>query len=82
MTTERNDVTERLNQVYATESSVLDPAWMALMASVLIDEDKPGSVPPDEYAALYNIPIDADAYRREFPEDEPFTHPRGCGPQV
>ena len=28
-----------------------------------------------EYAELYNIPLDAEAYRREFPEDEPFTHP-------
>ncbi len=27
MTTERNNVTERLNQVHATESSELDPAW-------------------------------------------------------
>jgi hypothetical protein len=75
MSTGQEGVTERLNQVYATESSALDPAWMALMAAVLIDEAKPGLMPLDEYAELYNIPLDADAYRREFPEDAPFTHP-------
>jgi hypothetical protein len=75
MTTEQDDVTQRLNQVYATESSTLDPAWMALVAAVLIDEDKPGFMLLDEYAELYNIPLDAETYRREFPEDEPFTHP-------
>jgi hypothetical protein len=75
MTTEQDNVTERRNQVYTTESSALDPAWMALMAAVLIDEDKPGLMPLDEYAELYNIPLDAETYRREFPEDAPFTHP-------
>ena len=75
MTTEQDDVTERLNQVYATESSALDPEWMALVAAVLIDEGKPGLMTLDEYAELYNIPLEAEDYRREFPEDEPFMPP-------
>jgi uncharacterized membrane-anchored protein len=28
-----------------------------------------------EYAELYKIPLDAEAYRNEFPEDAPFTRP-------
>jgi hypothetical protein len=28
-----------------------------------------------EYAEQYEIDMDADAYRREFPEDAPFTYP-------
>ena len=75
LTTEQDDVTERLNQVYATESSALDPAWMAVVAALLADEGWPGFTTLKDYAELYNIPLDAEAYRREFPENEPFAHP-------
>lgn len=71
MTTVQNDVTERLNQVYATESSELDPALKAAVAALLTNEDWAGSI----YGELHNLPVDATAYRRECPEDEPFTHP-------
>lgn len=75
MTAEQNDVTERLNQVYATESSELDPAWKAVVAALLADEGWADSMTLKDYTELHNITLDADAYRREFPEDEPFTHP-------
>ena len=75
MTTEQNDVTEQLNQVYATESSTLDPALMKAVAALLADEEKPGSMALNDYTELYNIKLDAEVYRREFPEDAPFTHP-------
>lgn len=75
MSTEQDNVTERLNQVYATESSALDPAWIAVTAALLSDENWSGPTTLKEYTELYDIPLDADAYRREFPEDEPFTHP-------
>ena len=74
-TGESNNVTERLNQVYATESSELDPAWKAVVAALLADEDWTGSMTLKDYGELHNLPLDADAYRREFPEDAPFTHP-------
>ncbi len=61
---QQDDVTERLNQVYATESSALDPEWMMLATRMLIDADKPNL-----------MPLDAETYPREFLEDEPFTHP-------
>ncbi len=75
MTAKHDDVTERLNQIYATESSALDPEWMALATRILLDADRPDLMPLKDYAELYNIPLDADTYRREFPEDEPFAHP-------
>jgi hypothetical protein len=75
MTTGQDDVTERLNQVYATESSALDPALMKAVAALLADEAKSGSTTLKDYAETYNITLDPDAYRREFPEDEPFSHP-------
>jgi hypothetical protein len=28
-----------------------------------------------DHTEPHNITLDAAAYRREFPEDEPFTHP-------
>ncbi len=37
-TYERNDVTDRLNQVYATESSLLEPDIIALQSSSLEEE--------------------------------------------
>ena len=46
--------------------------WLEALAA---EEDRPGQMTLREYAAMYNITLDADAYRREFPEDEPFTHP-------
>jgi hypothetical protein len=75
MTAERNDITERLNQVYATESSELDPAWKVVVAALLADEDWADSMTVKDYTELHTITLDADAYRCEFPEDEPFTHP-------
>jgi hypothetical protein len=75
MTTEQNDVTERLNQVYATEASELDPAWRAVVAALLADEDWADSMTLKDDAELHSLPLNALAYRREFPEDVPFTHP-------
>ena len=75
MTTEQNDVTERLNQVYAAESSALDPMLRKAQLALLADEEQFGSVTLMDYAELYDFPLGADAYRREFPEDEAFTHP-------
>jgi uncharacterized membrane-anchored protein len=75
MNTGQNDVTERLNQVYATESSKLDPAWKAVVANLLADEDWADSMTLKDHTELHNITLNAAAYRREFPEDEPFTHP-------
>ena len=48
------------------------PEWLEAWAA---EESKPGPMQLKEYAELYNIPLDADAYRREFPEDAPFTRP-------
>jgi hypothetical protein len=48
------------------------PEWLEAWAA---EESKPGPMQLKEYAELYDIPLDADAYRREFPEDAPFTHP-------
>jgi hypothetical protein len=28
-----------------------------------------------DYAELYRITLDPEAYRREFPDDAPFTYP-------
>ena len=38
MSTEQDNVTERLNQVYATESSELDPAFARLQIALLVEE--------------------------------------------
>jgi hypothetical protein len=67
-------VTERLNQVYATESSELDPAWKAVVAALLADEDWARSMTLKDYGELHNIPLEAKPYRGEFPEDAPFTY--------
>ena len=48
------------------------PEWLEAWAA---EESKPGPMQLKEYAERYNIPLDADAYRREFPEYEPSTHP-------
>lgn len=61
VTTERNDVTERLNQVYATESSALDPALLVLAMKVLTEAEKPGLMPLEDYAELYDNSLDAEA---------------------
>jgi hypothetical protein len=54
-------VTERLNQVYATESSALDPALLVLAMKVLTEAEKPGLMPLEDYAELYDNSLDAEA---------------------
>lgn len=74
MSAEQDDLTKRLEHVYATESSALDPEWRTVVAALLGDEAKPGTMTLEEYTELYNVTLDAGAYRREFPADAPFTH--------
>ena len=48
------------------------PEWLESLA---VEDDKPGDMPLEEYARLYNIPLDVESYLREFPEDAPYTTP-------
>lgn len=48
------------------------PEWLETLAA---EEDRPGQMTLREYAAVYNITLDADSYRRESADDAPFTYP-------
>jgi hypothetical protein len=48
------------------------PEWLEAWAA---EEEKTGVMTLREYAELYKIPLDPEAYRNEFPEDAPFTKP-------
>jgi hypothetical protein len=48
------------------------PEWLEVLA---LEEDRPGDMPLEEYARLYNIPMDTESYLRESPEDAPYTTP-------
>jgi len=63
-------VTHEGRPVYVVHQAT--PEWLEALAA---EEERPGDMPLDEYARLYNIPLDAEAYLREFPEDAPYTAP-------
>lgn len=46
--------------------------WLEAWATEL---DEQGDLPLEEYARLHHLTLDVEAYRREFPEDAPFTEP-------
>ncbi|MBI5566923.1 MAG: hypothetical protein HY870_18640 [Chloroflexi bacterium] len=46
--------------------------WLEALAA---EEGRSGEMTLHEYAEQYEIDLDAEAYRREFPEDAPFTYP-------
>lgn len=46
--------------------------WLEMLAA---EEGRTGEMTLHDYVEQYAIDLDADAYRREFPEDAPFTHP-------
>ena len=46
--------------------------WLEALAA---EEGQSGEMTLREYAERYEIDLKADAYRREFPEDAPFTYP-------
>lgn len=48
------------------------PEWLEAWAA---EEETTGDMTLREYAGLYKIPLDPETYRREFPEDAPFTRP-------
>jgi len=48
------------------------PEWLEALAA---EEARSGDMALRDYAELYTITLDAEAYRREFPEDAPFTQP-------
>jgi hypothetical protein len=37
--------------------------------------DESGDMPLEDYARMHNLAWDTEAYRREFPQDAPFTAP-------
>jgi hypothetical protein len=49
-----------------------DRKWLEALAA---EEGRAGEMTLHEYAEQYEIDLEADAYRREFPEDAPFTYP-------
>lgn len=48
------------------------PEWLEAWATEM---DEKGDMSLEDYAHLYDLHFDAEAYRSEFPEDAPFTHP-------
>ena len=48
------------------------PEWMEVLD---IEEGKSGDIRLEDYARLYGITLDAEAYLREFPDDAPYTTP-------
>jgi hypothetical protein len=68
MTTTPDDF-ERFVGMWADFTPEEDHAFQEIL------EERAGFMTLKEYAELYNIQLDAEAYRREFPEDEPFTRP-------
>ena len=46
--------------------------WLEAWAKEL---DEHGDMPLEEYARLHHLTLDVEAYRREFPQDAPFTEP-------
>ena len=46
------------------------PEWLEAWAAEL---DESGDMALEDYARLYNLTLDAETYRREFPQDAPFT---------
>jgi hypothetical protein len=46
--------------------------WLEAWATEL---DEQGDLPLEEYARLHQLTLDAEAYRREFPEDALFMEP-------
>ena len=56
-----------------TEPAEFDP--LALDPTSKTDGTDFGPVTLKDYAESHGITLNADAYRREFPEDAPFTYP-------
>jgi hypothetical protein len=48
------------------------PEWLEAWAA---EQEMTGSLTLREYAELYKISLDPEAYRAEFPDDAPFTQP-------
>jgi len=48
------------------------PEWLEAWAAEM---DKKGDMALEDYARMYDIALDPEAYQREFPEDTPFTEP-------
>ncbi|MBU4226012.1 MAG: hypothetical protein KKC71_09350 [Chloroflexi bacterium] len=48
------------------------PEWLEAWAAEM---DEKGDMALEDYASLYDIALDPEAYRREFPEDALFTEP-------
>ena len=48
------------------------PEWLEVWAA---EEEHAGDMTLKDYAELYRITLDPEAYRREFPDDAPFTYP-------
>ena len=48
------------------------PEWLEALA---VEEERPGDMPLEEYARLYDIALNAESCLREFPEDTPYTAP-------
>jgi hypothetical protein len=54
---------------------VIHPATPEWLEALDVEENKPGDMALDEYARLYDIPLNTESYMREFPEDAPYTTP-------
>ena len=48
------------------------PEWMEALD---IEENEPGDMRLEDYANLYGLSVDTEAYLREFPEDAPYSVP-------
>ena len=54
---------------------IAHPATREWLETLAAEEEQSGEMTLHEYAERYAIDLKADAYRREFPEDAPFTYP-------